>query len=200
MDIQVTIVFDERLYDSQRLYNISYAKDVNKVLTDLKAQLPELDNADIIDFLALPESLSARLEARDRSEFDAYLSTLPKTVAVSMAFKCDKPGIIRKLYEQLPSPTSYFFKINTCKIKDGECFFDEEALKDRCTIKGSPSLLSLWDKANECAKTLNDLQEKIKDFHKDMSVIEDLSRLSMGLLRNDGKGYEADMDRLRQLI
>jgi len=199
-NFKTLIAFDQHLFGTQKRENTEYAEAVNKVLAGLKAEFLDLSEQDIIDFLATPATLASRMEAADKEEYDKYISTLPKSVAASMKFHCDKGERIAALHKQLPQPKTYFFKVNTCRIKDGTCFFDEEELKDRCTIYGSPDLQTLWSKAQEAAKSLNALQRLMSGAGKGMKIIEDVRGLEAGLLRDEGKGYFADIDRMRELV
>jgi len=199
-NFKTLIVFDEHLFDTQKRENTEYAEAVNKVLAGLKAEFSELSEQDIIDFLSTPQMLASRMESKDKEEFGKYVATLPKSVAASMKFHCDKPQRIAALHKRLPEPKTYFFKVNTCRIKDGQCFFDEEALKEKCTIYGSPDLQTLWNKAQEAAKNINAMQRLISGTGKGMKIIEDVRGLEVGLLRNEGKGYFADIDRMRELV
>jgi len=199
-NFKTLIAFDQHLFDTQKRGNADYAEAVNKVLAGLKVEFSELSEQDIIDFLATPATLASRMEAADKEEYDRYVATLPKSVAASMKFKCDKPQRIAALHKQLPQPKTYFFKVNTCRIKDGSCCFDEEALKEKCTIYGSPDLQTLWNKAQEAAKSLNALQRLMSGAGKGMKIIEDVRGLEAGLLRDEGKGYFADIDRMRELV
>lgn len=200
-DIVINIVFDQHLYDVQSTYNRKYAESVNKVLAQLKAEVSDLSEADIIDFLSQPASLVARLEEADRKEYDSYLATLPKSVQTSMTFHSDKQEIVERLHRQLPESSSYFFTQNCCRIKDGSCQFDEDQLKAKCMVSGSPSLGKIWERAQEVAASLTKLEAEVRKVHGDMHAIENSTMLTMGLIRcEDGKTFAPDIDRLRQML
>lgn len=196
----IQIAFDSKTFDRQKSYNLEYAKAVNEVLNQLRNEIEGLADSDIIDFLSHPQSLIDRLESKDFEEYRTYIESIPPSVGNSMKFKCEKGDIINRLHKLLPSPTSYFHKVNTCKIKDGECFFDETLLREKCTISGSPETLKAWETANEVADALNRLNQALKKLHPDMHAVESVVSLDMGLIRSTKEGYFADIDRLRQLI
>jgi len=197
---KVFITFDEKLYEKQLEGNKAYAAGVNIVLNRLKEIVPDATSQDLVDFLAMPQLLVKRLEDTARDEYDTYVATLPDSVRSSLSFHFGKDKDIMALHRQLPVPKTYFFKVNTCRIKDGSCCFDEEALKEKCTIYGSPEMQSLWNKAQEAAKSLNALQRLMSGAGKGMKIIEDVRGLEVGLLRDEGKGYFADIDRMRELV
>lgn len=198
-DISVTIEFDEKTFKRQKGYNEDYAKGVNKVISDFKAQVPDLTDEDVAMFLSQPEALAKKLEQEAWEEYEAYTNSLPKSVKASMNFQCEKGDIVRRLHKQLPEPRTYFLTINTCKMdKNGVCVFDEEALKDRCTIKGSPNVLRLWQKAQEACASLNSLQKALREISPNFMAVEDLPTF-YGLIRDEGFSYATCVDRIEQL-
>lgn len=200
-DIIIDIVFDEKTFTSQRAYNLKYCEAVNKVLEQLKTEVSDLSEQDIIDFLSCPARLAARLEEADRKEYNNYLSSLPKSVQTSMTFHSDKQEIIERLHRQLPESSSYFFTQNCCRIKDGSCLFDEDQLKAKCMVSGSPALGKIWERAQEVAASLTKLEAEVRKVHSDMHILEDGMILQMGLIRcEDGKTFAPDIDRLRQML
>lgn len=194
------IAFDQKTYDRQSRYNKDYAAHVNGILQELHKEIDGLTEQDTIDFLSNPQTLTERLENKDFEEYCSYIATLPKSVASSMKFHCEKGDIIKRLHAKLPQPTSYFFKINCCKIQGEQCIFDEQALKEKCTISGSPETLKAWQQANEIADALNKLEKALKKLHPDMKAVESVVSLDMGLIRSTSEGYVADLDRLKQMI
>jgi len=198
---KVFITFDEKLYEKQLEGNKAYAAGVNIVLNRLKEIVPDATSQDLVDFLAMPQLLVKRLEDTARDEYDTYVATLPDSVRSSLSFHFGKDKDIMALHRQLPVPKSFFFKINVCRITDGQCAFDEEELKDRCTVYGTADDLALWEKLRKLADTLNEVRQSLNAYRKDFYVIERPLLQEVGVIRDvDGKGYTADIDRMRELV
>lgn len=197
----IEIEFDAHLFETQKKYNLIYEREVNSVLERLKTEIEDLTSEDIEDFVNSPHDLCERLVNKDAQEFEAYVSTLPKSVQKSIKFKSNKPDIIIGLYRSLPKEKSFFLKINTCKIKNGKCQFDEGALREACLVYGSEDAATAWKNAKKVAEALTLLREQVKMLNSSMGALEDRSLLQMGLIRTeDGKTYNADINRLRELL
>lgn len=145
-------------------YNEDWAKAVNLAIDELKKVCEELTDEQIKKFLASPSALCTELVEAAKKEYDSYMASLPKAVRLSTAFSdggvTDK---VNAIYKNLQRKKNYRI-IDKTTIKEGICLLDDEgleALKEECSVFGGEESQKIADKAIECAKLLNELDELI---------------------------------------
>lgn len=194
------IAFNASLFAKQREENIKYMDAINTVLCLLSELLPDLSVSQVSTFLAAPQNLCEELRQAALQEFNTYCASLPKSVRNSMSFTFTQDEAIMALHAKLPQPQSYYLRINTCQLSDnGKCQFDEERLRDLCSVHGDEALASIWEKAQSVAQSLTDLQKSIQSINKDFYALEQPRLFEIGLICKSNGTFKADVERLTRL-
>lgn len=194
------IAFDADLFEKQKAANIKYMDGVNAVLSKLAELLPDLSVSQVSTFLAAPQSLCEELRQAALQEFNTYCASLPKSVRNSMSFTFTQDEAIMALHKQLPSPTNFYLKLNVCQLSDsGKVIFDEERLRDLCSVHGDEALADIWQKAQGVAQSLTDLQKSIQSINKDFYALEQPRLFEVGLICESNGTFKADVERLSRL-
>lgn len=177
-------------------YNQDWANAVNAAIEELKKVAGELTDEQVRKFLASPTSLSDELVETAKKEYDAYMATLPKSVRLSSSFS--DGGVadaVNAIYKNLIAKKHYQI-IDKTTIKDGVCLLDGEgqaALTEECSIFGGEESKKIADKAMECEKLLNELDELIHLNPVNAECVESFGRWN-GIIgfqydRKDGRYY-----------
>lgn len=187
------IYTDTKKVENQRIYNKKYAEAVNDALENLKELGVTLStDAEIVEFLSSLDTTIARQEEKARADFDAYVSTLPKSIQGSFKFNGDGTAtVIRSAHTHIRSPQME----NYTRVDNGRCVFDEECeekLVKACSIySNNPKAEYLWQRAQEIADSLNTFEQDIKAAGCTFAAVGMWQRF-IGMIEFSGEEYFAN--------